>query len=995
MLRPFLLASLLCLAATGCRSDDRDGDGFTPDDGDCDDESALVHPDAEEVCDGVDNDCNGEVDDDATDALVIWTDDDGDGFGDLESEVRSCEPDPEGTADNADDCDDGDPDVHPDAEEVCNDVDDDCDGETDVGASDALTWYADADADGYGSAAYWTESCDPIEGWVDNADDCDDTSADAHPGGQEVCDGLDNDCNDLIDDGALDPVTWYRDADADTWGDDLDTLVICTGPEGWVLEGGDCDDGDPSIHPEADEVCDGFDQDCDGTPDDDPVDGATWYFDYDADGYGVPTLTTIACDPPPGYADNPDDCDDRRDESYPGADEICDGRDNDCDGTSDEDATDATTWYADADADRYGDAATSVTSCTRPSGYVADATDCDDAVAAIHPGAEETCNDVDDDCDREVDEDATDADPWYADSDGDSWGNAAYVVYACDQPTGYGPSYGDCNDADAAIHPEADEICDLADNDCDGSVDEADAVDASTWYADADGDDYGDAATTRTACTRPAGYVADDTDCDDTDTEVHPDVEEICNDGVDNDCSGDFGPCWEDLADADTILTGEATADYAGTSVAGAGDLDGDGIADIVVGAEYRDDGTITDVGATYLFYGPAPSGVTSLGTADVILLGEAGSDQSSTTHAGGGDVDGDGTPDLLVGGKRNASGIGTATGAAYLFYGPVSASATSLGDADAKISGNSAWDFAGIHVAFAGDVDDDGYADVIVTGNSDDAYGPNAGTIYLERGPILGDMSVSSADYTFGGESDYDYAGVPSTAGDVDGDGHDDILIGVPGHPLDASYTDDGTAYLLYADGLASTDLGSADVLIYGGSADRMGAAVDAAGDVDDDGYGDFMVGAARADGGANNGGAIYLVYGPVTSGTVATAASLAGAVFYGETADEHLGSSMDAGVDMDADGVPDLLAGAPDGLSYTGAAYVFLSPTTGTYLASEADATYAGEASGDYAANTLALPGDVFGTGAADAILLGARGNDRAGGAAGAAYLVSGIGE
>jgi len=767
--------------------------------------------------------------------------------------------------------------------------------------------------------------------------------------------------------------------------------------DGVTIGGGDCDDGDPTVFPGAAEVCDGADQDCDGVADDDAVDAPTWYLDYDSDGYGSSAVTRVACEEPSGYAANDDDCNDRRADIYPDAPEYCDGDDNNCDGETDEDtAVDAETWYADRDGDGYGDPATSTVSCGHPAGFEDNGDDCDDGDANVFPDANEYCNGYDDDCDGEVDErSALDVTAWYRDDDGDGYGNSAYVTYACDEPSGYGPEFGDCDDTDAAINPGAAEVCDYDDNDCDGVVDEDDAEDASTWYADADDDGYGDASITTQACDQPSGYVAGDDDCDDDEATTHPGAEEICNDGVDNDCDGAFGPCVLDLDAADVIFEGEAYADYAGTSVAAGADLDGDGYDDLLIGAEYRDDGSSTDAGATYLFYGPISAGTLDLSSADNILVGEGASDQSSTALAMDGDMDGDGFADLLISGKKNTAGVGTATGAAYLFYGPVASTASSLADADVKISGNSAWDYTGITLAFAGDIDDDGYDDVLVGATTDDTYGANAGTIYVELGPITDDMSVNSADYTLGGETAYDSTGIPASAGDVDGDGQSDILVGAPNQDLGGTTSDAGKAYLVYGEGLASGNLGTVyDATFYGATGDRLGTQVGGAGDVDGDGYGDILLSAALADGGANNGGAVYMIYGPVSSGTW-LASSASSMTFYGEEDDSHLGASVQGGYDYDGDSVYDLLATAPDADGNTGWVYLFLSPTDGTSYSTDADATYRGEDTDDYAGSEAAFAGNVEGAGASDAILVGAKGNDRGGAAAGAAYLVYGLTE
>jgi len=327
--------------------------------------------------------------------------------------------------------------------------------------------------------------------------------------------------------------------------DDDDTAPVDLDGDGYAIADGDCDDNDASINPGATEMCDGVDNDCDGAVDEaDAADAATWYADADGDGYGDANTATVACDQPSGYVSDATDCDDTDASVNPLATEMCDGVDNDCDGTVDEaDAADAATWYADADGDSYGDAAVTTVACDQPSGYVSDATDCDDTDGTINPAATEVCDAADNDCDGTVDEaDAADAATWYADADGDSYGDVATTMLSCDQPSGYVSDATDCDDTDAAVNPAATEMCDSIDNDCDGTVDEADAADAATWYADADGDGYGDAATSSASCDQPAGYITDATDCDDTDPAVNPAATEMC-DSIDNDCDGtvDFG----------------------------------------------------------------------------------------------------------------------------------------------------------------------------------------------------------------------------------------------------------------------------------------------------------------------------------------------------------------------------------------------------------------------------------------------------------------------
>ncbi len=452
--------------------------GSVADASDCDDTDTAVNPDASEVCDSVDNDCDGTVDSDAVDALTWYEDDDSDGFGDPDSTELACTQPTDHVAD-ATDCDDLDGDVNPDAVELCDEVDNDCSGDVDSDAVDALTWYDDADGDGFGDAGASSTSCEAAAGTVADATDCDDGDAAVNPDATEICDGVDNDCNGDADTDATDPATWYADTDGDGFGDAASTQAACTQPSDHVADATDCDDGSAAVNTAATEVCNDLDDDCDGDADSDAVDAGTWYDDTDSDGFGDPDVATVACDAPSGTVADATDCDDTTARSYPGASEACDDADNDCDGRVDEDATDAPTWYADDDADGYGDASDTTVVCDQPSTHVSDATDCDDAEALVYPSADETCDSVDNDCDSAVDEDATDALTWYADADLDGYGDASDTLAACTEPSGYVSDATDCDDGDADVNPIATDTCDDVDNDCDDVVDEDETC---AWY---------------------------------------------------------------------------------------------------------------------------------------------------------------------------------------------------------------------------------------------------------------------------------------------------------------------------------------------------------------------------------------------------------------------------------------------------------------------------------------------------------------------------------
>lgn len=274
----------------------------------------------------------------------------------------------------------------------------------------------DQDGDGYLNSAYDPEAFgDPASPF--QIGDCDDTRADVNPGVTECVtvassgsDGLDNNC-----DGEIDNVTLYRDLDEDGFGDAAFVSLSCSGlEEGYVFESGDCNDEDAERYPGATEICDSIDNDCDGEVDNNLAEGegAIYYPDLDGDGFGNPLEPTARlCVQPENYTVNSSDCNDDPENGgadiQPGAREICDGLDNNCDGSIDTDLApgEGIVFYPDADDDGYGVAGGEILiACSAPANYATEVNDCDDTEANANPGATEVCDEIDNNCDFQIDE---------------------------------------------------------------------------------------------------------------------------------------------------------------------------------------------------------------------------------------------------------------------------------------------------------------------------------------------------------------------------------------------------------------------------------------------------------------------------------------------------------------------------------------------------------------------------------------------------------------
>jgi len=1043
--------------------DDLDGDGVAVCAGDCDDADPANWVGAVELCDGQDNDCNGLADADAAGEQ----DTDGDG-------ALSCL-----------DCDDSSAANRPGGVELCDGLDNDCDDGT---FADAL---GEIDGDGDGSF-----SCA----------DCNDADVANTPGASEVCDGQDNDCNGLAD------------ADGGELDADQDGVLTC---------GGDCDDADPANAPGNLEQCDGQDNDCD---DDTSADAAG---EVDDDGDGA-----LSCV----------DCDDSDASNTPGAAELCDGEDNDCNGLADAE---------DGEEDGDGD------------GMMGCAGDCDDADSANFLGGNEACDGQDNDCDGGPGSYETDADedghmPCEGDCNDESATMGANFPELCDgldnDCDGLVPDQeldgdsdevmacdGDCDDANFHVRPDAAELCDGLDTDCDPttwadagqeqdldgdgdpSCSDCDDSDGTVETLDVDGDGVSSCAldcddgtlglytypgaadlhgdTIDQNCDGIDGIDDDgdgwpdnatpthpDWDCDPDDPSVHPnpdsldliDVEEIdsnCDgiDGVDSDgdgwASGDSGgeDCddddplinlsvfdpWDELdancdgsqgvdADGDgyaqnapgseqdcndvdpdvypgsnlgwetpnvdgdincdgilgtslaliePLFVGEVELDDSGQSAVAAGDVNGDGLGDLLIGSpdhsEYQIEG-----GKAYLVLGREDGAAWSedLGDAHAIFIGDdVAYGQVGYSVSSAGDVDGDGLSDVLIGAPGDDDAFPATAGSAYLLFGSAlgAGGVFPLSEAAVTILGEELYDYFGNSVAGAGDVDGDGLADLLIGAPGSDADEDQAGRSYLFLGSSVmawlsagpsAPLDASDADLVISGSDEYSESGwAVDGAGDVDGDGLADVLIGAPADYVDDEY---GKAYLI----LGATSmprlgggmsLSEADVALIGQQGATAGNSLATAGDVNGDGLSDILIGAEEDATAHHRGGATYLVFGRTTGFPADYDLLSADVVLLGENMFDYSGTSVSSAGDVDGDGLDDVVIGAngnDDVGSRTGKTYLFYGSDLlagGTFSLSEAGAAFVGEGHYDRSGTSVATAGDVNGDGLS-AMLIGADQDD-----------------
>jgi len=464
-------------------------------------------------------------------------------------------------------------------------------------------------------------------------------------------------------------------------------------------------------------------------------------------------------------------------------------------------------------------------------------------------------------------------------------------------------------------------------------------------------------------------------------------------DGEDWNCDGED---WNLLAEADATLLGQAPGDGAGVPLV-LGDLDGDGLSDVVAGASGSDLGGSAS-GATFVIAasGLPPGATLGLSGADRILFGEEPGSGVSDLSADC-DFDGDGVADLTIGSQNSNIG-GVDAGAVFVFFGPVVVPPQSIGlsSADVTLLGEVPGDKAGYRVACAGDVDGDGLDDLLVGAQMSSAGGTQSGKAYVVLGSTVaagGTLSLADADVHLPGETANDGAGRGLAGrGDVDGDGLDDVLIGSPAFGTPGPRV--GKAYLLLGATLTGggpVSLSNADAAWTGEEDnDLLGSKLVFMPDFDGDGYDEVAIAAYNNPHNDTLHGAVYVeLSGSLGFGTTNPAVS-AWAVWRGTTLNDRVGISLSSG-DVDDDGLGDLLVGALEmgvaGIQSGAYLLTGASMATGEHSITEADAAFLGEAPGDYSYEVVG--GDVDGDGRDD-LVVGAAASDEAWTDAGKLYVL-----
>jgi FG-GAP repeat/FG-GAP-like repeat len=474
------------------------------------------------------------------------------------------------------------------------------------------------------------------------------------------------------------------------------------------------------------------------------------------------------------------------------------------------------------------------------------------------------------------------------------------------------------------------------------------------------------------------------------------------------------------------VINGQAASDWSGLSVSGAGDVNGDGLADLIISADNADPGGRIDAGKTYVVFGKGTGTAVNLsaveaGTGGFVINGQTAGDWSAYSVSGAGDVNGDGLADVVVGAIFADPGGVSNAGKSYVVFGKSTGTAVNLSAVEAGtggfvINGQAMDDTLGYSVSGAGDVNGDGLADVIVASTGADPSGLSAaGKSYVVFGKSSGTainlsaVEAGTGGFVISGQSTFDTSGYSvSGAGDVNGDGLADLIVGAidadPGGVSNA-----GKSYVVFGKSsgtfvnLSAVEAGTGGFVINGQAVDdTAGFSVSGAGDVNGDGLADLIVGAVDADpGGVNHAGKSYVVFGK-SSGTAinlsAVEAGTGGFVISGQSTFDMSGYSVSGAGDLNGDGLADLIVGAigadPGGLSDAGKSYVVFGKNTGTAINLSDIENGAGgfvingQSAGDSSGISVSGAGDVNGDGLADLIV----GASNASGGAGKSYVIFG---